>query len=224
MLDSGLSRPAEAQSGQKDVLHMPRAGGAYANGLKRVLDCLLIAAALPVLLPVIFAAVVCIGRSPFYTQTRIGRGGREFKLWKLRTMVCEADAELARYLAKSPELKREWDLHQKLDKDPRITRFGAVLRKTSLDELPQLWNVLIGDMSLVGPRPMMASQKKLYPGKAYYRLRPGLTGPWQVSSRNNVSFSSRASFDEAYERDLSLRHDLGLILKTLKVVVYATGK
>ena len=104
-----------------------------------------------------------------------------------------------------------------------ITRFGRVLRKSSLDELPQLWNVLLGDMSLVGPRPMMPCQRDLYPGSAYYRLRPGITGPWQVSRRNESTFADRARFDTDYDQTLSLGTDLGLLISTVRVVVRATG-
>jgi exopolysaccharide production protein ExoY len=117
----------------------------------------------------------------------------------------------------------EWDVTQKLKHDPRVTRFGQVLRRSSLDELPQLWNVLIGDMSLIGPRPMMTSQVALYPGKAYYSLRPGITGHWQTAGRNSTSFEARADYDTAYERDLCLGNDLRILMRTVTVVLKATG-
>ncbi|MFN6978425.1 MAG: sugar transferase, partial [Gemmobacter sp.] len=117
----------------------------------------------------------------------------------------------------------EWDRTQKLRHDPRITPLGHLLRRSSLDELPQLWNVLTGDMSLIGPRPMMVDQKPLYPGRAYYALRPGISGPWQVSDRNATAFADRAGYDERYFRDLSLGTDLRLILATFGAVARGTG-
>lgn len=138
-------------------------------------------------------------------------------------MIVNADAQLETYLASDPTARAEWDSTQKLKVDPRITRFGRILRKSSLDELPQLWNVLKGDMSLVGPRPMMPCQRDLYPGSAYYRLRPGITGPWQVSRRNESTFADRARFDTDYDRTLSLGTDIGLLISTVRVVVRATG-
>ena len=139
-------------------------------------------------------------------------------------MVRDADAVLESYLAADPEMRREWDEIQKLRHDPRITRVGAVLRKTSLDELPQLWNVLIGDMSLVGPRPMLPEQLSLYgPSGAYFSLRPGITGLWQVSARNEEVFSFRSRVDATYARSVSLRQDLVLLVKTVGVVVRRTG-
>jgi lipopolysaccharide/colanic/teichoic acid biosynthesis glycosyltransferase len=206
----------------------PRAArkGIYPAVLKRSLDVLMIVLALPVALPLIglMALLVALdGASPFYRQKRVGRGGQVFGLLKIRTMVPDADAQLEAYLARNPEARREWDETQKLKCDPRITRVGRLLRKTSLDELPQLWNVLKGEMSIVGPRPMMVDQQALYPGQAYYRLRPGITGPWQVSDRNNCSFAGRAKYDADYEADLSFATDLSILLRTVSVVVRGTG-
>jgi lipopolysaccharide/colanic/teichoic acid biosynthesis glycosyltransferase len=144
-------------------------------------------------------------------------------MWKLRTMVRGAEAVLASHLAADASARAEWAVRQKLADDPRITRIGRFLRRTSLDELPQLWNVLRGDMSLVGPRPMLPDQRALYPGQAYYRLRPGVTGPWQVSDRNRSAFADRARFDTAYEAEMSFGHDLGLIAATFGVVMRGTG-
>ena len=199
----------------------------YRRGGKRALDIVLILLSLPVVLPVIALAALAVflsdGGAPFFRQARIGRGGRLFTCWKLRTMVPGAQALLEAHLAANPAARREWDETQKLKHDPRITLVGAVLRKTSLDELPQLWNVLKGEMSLVGPRPIMIDQIALYPGTAYYGLRPGITGPWQVSDRNQCSFAARAEFDEEYDRSLSLGRDAGLILATVGVVLRGTG-
>jgi exopolysaccharide production protein ExoY len=204
---------------------LPRRGF-YPSFAKRLIDVAAILLAVPVVVPIILglAAVVWAGGGrPFYSQDRIGRGGKTFRMWKLRSMVRDADARLAEHLAANPEAQEEWDRTQKLVNDPRVTRIGQILRKSSLDELPQLWNVLRGDMSLVGPRPMMLSQQSLYPGRAYYALRPGITGYWQTSERNQTTFEARADYDEAYQRDISLATDLRLLLRTIRVVVKGTG-
>ena len=200
--------------------------GVYRKHAKRVLDIAVVLASAIVVLPVVFLLVLAAaldGASPFYTQKRVGQNGRIFKMLKIRSMVPHADAQLAVYLERCPEARHEWDTTQKLKKDPRITAVGRFIRKTSLDELPQLWNVLTGDMSIVGPRPMMPSQRGLYPGSAYYALRPGITGLWQVSDRNECSFAERSRFDSAYERKLSLGLDVSIILRTFKVVARGTG-
>ena len=193
---------------------------------KRVLDITLVLIAAPVVLLVLLPMILMItldGGRPFYTQMRIGQGGKSYRMWKLRSMVPDADAALRHYLEANPAAREEWNRDQKLKKDPRITKVGRVIRKTSLDELPQLWNVLVGDMSLVGPRPMMENQRDLYPGRDYYELRPGLTGPWQVSSRNESAFADRARFDTEYNQNLSLGLDLKLICATVGVVCKASG-
>lgn len=202
-------------------------GGAYAGGGKRGLDVLLVLLSLPVVLPLIAlcaAALALEGGRPFYTQARLGRGGQVFRILKLRTMVRDADLLLQHYLDTDPALRREWEETQKLKNDPRITRVGRFLRATSLDELPQLWNVAKGDMSLVGPRPMMPEQLPLYgDARAYFALRPGITGAWQVSVRNEGSFASRAQADVGYKRGLSFAGDLSLIWRTVGVVLKGTG-
>ena len=204
----------------------PDAPSFYRNGLKRVFDsALVLLAALPmllILLPVC-AIIARDGASPIYLQRRVGRGGRGFWMWKLRSMVPDADGMLEAHLAADPEARAEWDRYQKLRHDPRITHIGRLIRKTSIDELPQLWNVLRGDMSLVGPRPMMECQKKLYPGSAYYALRPGITGFWQTSVRNDSSFRERAEFDSDYLSKLSFMTDLHVMLRTVRVVLRGTG-
>jgi exopolysaccharide production protein ExoY len=200
--------------------------GIYRNGIKRAFDTLAILAALPVVLPIILALALLVmrdGAAPFYRQTRVGRGGRLYTMWKLRSMVDDAEAKLEDHLATDSSARREWDTTQKLKADPRITSFGRFLRKSSLDELPQLWNVLKGDMGLVGPRPMMPEQAPLYPGEAYYTLRPGITGLWQVSERNATTFADRAHYDARYEKDLSLANDLRILMTTVRVVLRGTG-
>lgn len=203
-----------------------RRHGFYRSILKPALDALIVLATAPFVVPIVLALAVLVsfdGHAPFYSQKRVGKGGRIFTMWKLRTMVPQADQRLEAYLASNPAARREWDTTQKLKNDPRITRMGKILRKTSLDELPQLLNVLMGDMSLVGPRPMMPEQRTLYPGKAYYALRPGITGTWQVSDRNESSFAARARFDNAYDKTVSLKQDVGILLDTVRVVVQGTG-
>lgn len=209
----------------------PASSGCAADGLynrlfKRWFDVTLIVLAAPFVLPIMFALAFLVRRDggpAFYVQDRVGLDGRAFRLWKLRTMVVDADAALASHLAADPALRAEWDETQKLKADPRITPIGRLLRKASLDELPQLWNVFRGDMSLVGPRPMLPEQRPLYPGRDYYRLRPGLTGPWQVSKRNATSFAGRAEFDTAYARRISLPTDILIMFLTVWVVLRGTG-
>lgn len=202
------------------------AASLYRRHFKRVLDVVLILASIPVALPLISicAALVALdGNSPLYRQRRVGRHGRVFHIVKLRSMVPQAEAALVAYIADNAEARAEWETYQKLRRDPRITRIGRILRKTSLDELPQLWNVLAGDMSLVGPRPMMECQKPLYPGTAYFLIRPGITGLWQISVRNLSEFGDRSSFDAEYYRGLSLATDLRILWRTVGVVLRTTG-
>lgn len=202
------------------------ASGLYRDHAKRALDfclALLLAPIAIVLLAPLAALVALDGASPFYWQKRVGLRGREFYMLKLRSMVPNADALLVAYLAENPEARREWDFHQKLKHDPRITRIGRLIRRTSLDELPQLWNVFTGEMSLVGPRPIMCDQREIYPGSAYYLMRPGITGLWQISDRNECSFAERAIFDTKYHHQMSFVADLSVISRTVGVVFRATG-
>lgn len=215
------SRSFEQEAGLRFVQ-----SGLYVTYLKRVLDIVIVLLfAVPVLLIVAILALVVAsdGRNPFYAQRRIGLNSRPFRMWKLRSMVADADQLLERHLAADPELRREWDRTQKLKSDPRITPFGRLIRKTSLDELPQLWNVLTGDMSLIGPRPMMPGQDRIYPGTAYYAMRPGLSGYWQTSVRNDSNFAERAYHDTQYFHDQSLLTDIVVMARTVRVVLQATG-
>jgi len=208
------------------LVTVPKRHGIYRNYGKRTLDVAAVVLSSILVVPLILLlalAVALDGSSPFYWNDRVGLGGRTFRMLKLRTMVPNADRMLENYLSRNPEARLEWNSTQKLKADPRITRLGRFLRKSSFDELPQLWNVLIGDMSLVGPRPMMPSQRTLYNGLAYYAVRPGITGPWQVSERNQVEFSKRAEFDRDYEANLSFLNDLKLLVATMRVVVRGTG-
>ena len=217
--DKHVLRAARLRPGGRERL--------YRRYVKRTLDVGLILMALPIVLPAVLILAVLIaldGGSPFFRQKRLGRGGRIFTMMKLRTMQVDAEARLRDHLAGDDKARAEWDAFQKLQDDPRVTRIGQFLRRSSLDELPQLWNVLIGDMSLVGPRPMLPEQRHLYLGHAYYVLRPGVTGLWQVSDRNNSTFARRADFDADYERSLSLATDVRVLFATFAVVVRCTGK
>jgi len=201
-------------------------GTVYRNLGKRAIDLILCAVALPVIILVIAvlaALIVATGQRPFYSQTRVGRQGKPFRMWKLQSMVPNSDVTLRSYLAEHPEARAEWRRYQKLETDPRVTGIGLVLRRTSMDELPQIWNVLKGEMSLVGPRPMLIFQQPLYHGEDYYELRPGISGNWQVSERNKGAFADRAVFDRQYNSELSLGQDLRIIWQTIGVVLRATG-
>jgi exopolysaccharide production protein ExoY len=223
----GTSDLVQPVAADKDRWDLPQRDRVYRRYVKRVFDVVLVLAAFPIIFPTVLCLALLIaiqGHSPFYRQHRVGRGGRVFTMWKLRTMVPNADKRLKDHLEQDQTARSEWDAFQKLRYDPRITPLGKFLRKSSMDELPQLWNVLVGDMSLVGPRPMMPEQKPLYPGHAYFLLRPGVTGLWQVSDRNNSTFAQRAEFDAVYERDLSLLTDVKLLVATVGVVFRCTGK
>lgn len=198
----------------------------YERGFKRVLDvsAVLLSAIFVVPLIAIMALLVARdGHSPFYLQERVGRNGKIFRIIKMRTMVHNADQLLEEHLQANPALRQEWDSTQKLKNDIRVTGIGRILRKTSLDEFPQLWNVLTGSMSLVGPRPMMPSQQDIYPGRSYYRLRPGITGFWQISDRNDCDFAERATYDTAYAEQLSFKTDMNVLWRTVAVVLRGTG-
>jgi lipopolysaccharide/colanic/teichoic acid biosynthesis glycosyltransferase len=214
----------------QDLIDAPdrhrRGAVVYRRFLKRLLDIVVVLILLPptvALLVPLMAIVALDGRSPIYVQKRLGRRGRVFRMFKLRSMVPGADQILEAHLARDPGARAEWDHNQKLKYDPRITVFGAFIRKTSLDELPQLFNVLLGDMSLVGPRPMMVDQRPLYPGAVYFEMRPGITGFWQVSERNEASFAQRAQYDTDYFRKMSLWTDLRVLARTVRVVLRGTG-
>jgi exopolysaccharide production protein ExoY len=160
-----------------------------------------------------------------YSQPRVGRHGRTFRFYKFRSMVVDSDEVLSAFLDSDSEAKSQWDAYQKLSDDPRITPFGRFIRKTSLDELPQFWNVLKGDMSLVGPRPCMPDQERLY-GRhwgTYCALKPGLTGLWQVSGRNKLTYAERVRLDARYANEWTLWLDAKILLKTVKVVLTNDG-
>ncbi|MFM0203759.1 sugar transferase [Paraburkholderia fungorum] len=195
---------------------------------KRALDIVGASALLVILFP-IFLVIGCVvlsdGGSAFFGHHRVGKGGRPFRCLKFRSMVPKADLVLAQLLATDAHAREEWNCDFKLKNDVRITSVGRVLRKTSLDELPQLWNVLLGDMSLVGPRPIVNEELERYGADAHYYLqvRPGLTGLWQVSGRNDVDYATRVALDVTYVKERSTMLDISILLKTFKVVFDGCG-
>lgn len=207
---------------------VPTAAGLNA-ALKRMLDVLGAGALLVLLAPVflVLAALVRRDGGPaFYAHTRVGQGGRGFGCLKFRSMVIDSQARLDALLASDPAARAEWDATRKLKNDPRITAVGRFLRKTSLDELPQLINVLRGEMSLVGPRPVVAAELAEYYGSAaahYMSVRPGITGLWQVSGRSNTSYAQRVALDVAYASQPSLWTDIKILARTPMVVLARRG-
>ncbi len=165
------------------------------------------------------------GGPAFYGQMRVGRHGRSFRCWKFRSMVTDSDAVLAKVLARSPEARAEWARDHKLKSDPRITWIGWFLRSSSLDELPQLWNVMLGEMSLVGPRPIVVAEVGRYGARFhdYCSCRPGITGLWQVSGRNDTSYRRRVALDAVYARRASLGFDMAILARTIPAVLLRRG-
>jgi Undecaprenyl-phosphate galactose phosphotransferase WbaP len=197
--------------------------------LKRGFDIAMTMAAGLIVLPLIVLIALLLRLSSagpiLYGQERIGRHGRRFTAWKFRTMVSNADAVLASYLAEHSDLAAEWEASHKLKRDPRITGVGRWLRAISLDELPQIWNVLVGDMSLVGPRPIVAAEIDKYADRYqhYVKVQPGITGLWQVSGRNNTTYEERVDLDVYYIRNWSLWLDFYILACTVKVVLLSEG-
>lgn len=196
---------------------------------KRWLDVTVASALLVFLLPallILIAAISTNGGRPIFSQLRVGRDGVPFHCYKLRSMAVDAEARLKKLLDTDPAAAAEWAASQKLACDPRITALGQVLRRTSLDELPQLWNVIRGDMSLVGPRPVVPDELQRYGAEAdaYLRLRPGISGAWQVSGRNDLSYADRVRLDAEYATHVSLWTDLGILARTVRAVLWATGR
>jgi len=197
--------------------------------IKRQLDLWVAFASLLLMAPllVLISMVIVIGhgRPVIIAHMRVGRGGVTFPCLKFRSMVLDGEDRLRRYFESSPEARQEWETTRKLKSDPRVTCFGRVLRKSSLDELPQLVNVLRGEMSLVGPRPIVKEEMQLYGvySQDYLSVRPGMTGPWQVSGRNDMSYDTRIRMDAQYARTWSLAGDFTILLKTVWVVLRTRG-
>ena len=196
---------------------------------KRAIDLIISSFILTLLLPLFLLITLAIRvTSPgpiYYGHSRYGRDGGLFKALKFRTMAMNSDQILEEYLRKHPEFRAEWNRDHKLKNDPRVTSIGRWLRRYSLDELPQLWNVVKGDMSLVGPRPIVAAEIPKYGlgYDLYTRVRPGITGLWQVSGRNNTTYDERVAFDEYYVRNWSIWLDSYILARTAKVVLTADG-
>ncbi len=196
--------------------------------LKRNLDILISVIALLVLSPVMLVLAWMVRRDggpALFGHSRLGRNGKPFNCLKFRSMVMNGNEALEKYLAENPAARHEWNASRKLQNDPRVTKLGHFLRSSSLDELPQLLNVLKGDMSLVGPRPIVTEEVAKYDGDIahYYRMRPGVTGLWQVSGRSDVSYPQRVHMDSWYVRNWSLWHDIAILCKTFPALLNRTG-
>lgn len=199
---------------------------------KRLFDVIFALMIAPLVLPVIgilwFLVRLCDDRSSgFFGHVRVGQGGKSFRCFKIRSMVPHAEERLAEYLERNEEAREEWEQNAKLKVDPRVTKLGRFLRKSSLDELPQLLNVLRGEMSFVGPRPVPKQELAERYGEkrwVYEATKPGITGLWQVSGRNDVSYSERIALDERYLAHRNFALDLKIILKTALVVISRTGQ
>ncbi|NIP41591.1 MAG: exopolysaccharide biosynthesis polyprenyl glycosylphosphotransferase, partial [Aliifodinibius sp.] len=186
-----------------------------------------------IVLVVLFPLFVLVGllikltsKGPiFYSHSRIGQGGKHFNIFKFRTMYQNADQMLEKYLEENPQYREEWETEQKIRKDPRITPIGRILRKLSIDELPQVWNVIRGEMSLVGPRPIVDEEIEKYADKfaVYKRVKTGITGLWQVSGRNNLPYEERVRLDEYYVRNWSIWLDVYIMARTIWVVLGRDG-
>src|ERR1700677_2884002 len=202
-----FSDTAQHPAGSRDVSsgtrHLPASLFRY-RVVKRVMDIVLVILGLPVLIPaLLLVAAVVRFTSPgpiFFSHRRICREGAFFSMWKFRTMCVNSNEVLEQHLSRNPEARAEWSKNHKLRRDPRITSVGLFLRRYSLDELPQVWNVLSGEMSLVGPRPIVAAEVEKYADsfEYYCRVKPGVTGLWQVSGRSKLSYDERVSLDRRY--------------------------
>jgi exopolysaccharide production protein ExoY len=232
MEDAAAAGLAAAQQSAQTEAHAPLLVPMHnplALAAKRAIDLLGVAVFIVGFLPLYVLVAVLVRRSSpgpaHYWQDRVGQGGRHFHFYKFRSMVVNGDEVLTSFLDSDPSAKSQWEEFQKLDDDPRITRFGRFIRRTSIDELPQLWNVLKGEMSLVGPRPCMPSQEKYYGRywKTYCAMKPGLTGLWQVSGRNKLTYDQRVKLDVYYAREWSLWLDLKILFKTVRVVITGDG-
>jgi Undecaprenyl-phosphate galactose phosphotransferase WbaP len=197
--------------------------------LKRIMDIGLTLLGSLFLSPILLIIMLLIKLSSkgviFYKHTRVGRNGREFKAWKFRTMVVDADLKLNEYLENNPGLRLEWESNHKLKNDPRVFWFGKILRRFSLDELPQLINVFKGEMSLVGPRPIVPDEILHYGDRfdPYTWVKPGITGLWQISGRNDTTYKERVSLDEYYIRNWSIWLDFYVLSRTVGMVILGTG-
>ena len=206
----------EARDNSKDVI-------------KRGIDLALSIGGGLCLLPFLLLIALVVGidnkGSVIFAHRRIGKGGREFKCYKFQTMIPDAQEALEKYLSSNRQAKKEWKENFKLMNDPRVTKLGSFLRRTSLDEIPQLWNVIKGDMSLVGPRPIVAKEIKYYGKnfKEYAMCKPGITGIWQVNGRSDTTYEERVAMDTWYAYNRTNILDLKYLFKTIKIVFLAKG-
>ncbi len=196
---------------------------------KRIMDIVIASLALVLVAPLLLVVAILIrfqdGGRAVYAQKRHGRNGRTFKCYKLRSMVANADERLQEILATDDAARAEWEETQKFVNDPRITPLGHFIRKTSIDELPQLWNILCGDMSLVGPRPIVENEIAKYGEfyRDYCAVRPGLTGLWQVEGRSDTTYEERVQLDVKYARTRSFTGDFVIMLRTVPAVLFSRG-
>lgn len=200
------------------------------GAVKRSMDIILSFCALIFLLPVFIVVALLVkltSKGPvFFMNSRVGLDGETFLMYKFRSMYMDSENLLRARLETCAKSKASWDVYQKLENDPRLTRIGRLIRKTSLDELPQFLNVLFGTMSIVGPRPILSDQIGIYGQTAfedYIRARPGITGLWQVNGRNNMSFQKRVRLDQLYSKKWSLTLDLKILLKTVPSILFPSG-
>ncbi|EYD70333.1 sugar transferase [Limimaricola hongkongensis] len=226
MMDTSTAAPPTRSSQVERTRWFPAIR--YDGFAKRALDLVLALLLLSTLGPIILILCLIVrldGGPGLFGHPRIGRDGRSFRCWKIRTMVPNAGERLEQLLASDPKAREEWERDHKLRNDPRVTRLGNFLRETSLDELPQIWNVLTGEMSLIGPRPVTETELERYGSHrpVYLSLRPGVTGLWQVSGRNDTSYDRRVQLDAEYRQRISPRTDLGILLRTVGVVLNRTG-
>ncbi|THF47184.1 sugar transferase [Allorhizobium terrae] len=200
-------------------------GGAAKRSLDIFIACIALVVFSPLFLMIAAMVKFTDGGSVFYGHRRIGHNGQEFRCMKFRTMVQNGEKVLQDYLRNNPEAYEEWRTTRKLQNDPRVTAVGSVLRKLSLDELPQLLNIIKGEMSIVGPRPVVEDELEMYEASAFYYLqtRPGLTGLWQVSGRNDVSYETRVAMDTMYVKNWSITKDLLIIMRTVPAVCMSRG-
>lgn len=211
------------------VSPVPTSGSRPPFTLSRMLDIVIAVCGIVFLLPLMISIAVAIklteGGPVLFRHRRVGYARRQFECFKFRTMHVNSAKILADHLAADPAARQEWQLSQKLQNDPRVSALGLFLRVTSMDELPQLFNVLRGDMALVGPRPVVTAELRHYGRYAryYFSVRPGLTGLWQVSGRSNTSYRRRVAYDVTYVRSRSLVTDIKILFRTIPAVVMAKG-
>ena len=208
---------------------LTRARGLYERRGKRIFDLVICFALLPVVAPailVLWLLAMMTGPTGFFAHARVGKNGKAFRCWKIRTMIADADDALIKLFHRRPEAAAEWSKIQKLSDDPRIMPLGMALRRSSLDELPQIWNVIKGDMSLVGPRPVTRAELRHYGEdlQHYLSIPPGVTGLWQIIDRQSGCYVRRVALDKQYVQTISFVGDLAILGKTLPALFRLTGR